>query len=109
MLGLTILYSWFGIGDNGKPNDAYSFWSGIGGQLFTMLAFLGVFYRYSLACSWPKCYRPGRPFGNHRLCNKHHPDGPLTKDQILGVLEKVDELPVVDPTEERDDGSRRAG
>lgn len=71
------IYDWFGVGNNGQANTAYSFWSGVGSCL-TYIAVLGAAWRH-LNCHSQGCWRlakhpvDGTPY---KVCAKHHPTIP---------------------------------
>lgn len=80
-----IVYRFTGVGGRGQPNTAYSFWSGIAGELGFPAA-IAVWWRHN-NCHAPRCWRLGRhptADGTYRLCAAHHPDVPdaLTLEDI---------------------------
>lgn len=61
----------------------YLWWSGAGadlGELAVVGSLFGLYRKH--ACEIHHCPRLGRHATNagHRLCRRHHPDGPLTVD-----------------------------
>ena len=66
----------------------YGFWSGFGsdiGQVVIIGGLITIVRRHK--CHVHRCWRVGRhPVTGtpHVVCRKHHPDGPLTHQQLLG-------------------------
>lgn len=66
------IYSWFGVGNKGQPNVAYSFWSGVGSCL-GYVAVVPLALRH-FTCHVSGCHRMGRHhIGEFKVCTLHHP------------------------------------
>jgi hypothetical protein len=71
------VYRWFGVGNNGAPNTAYSFWSGFGSCLGYLTVFV-VLWRH-VNCHTHGCWRVGKHYVDgtpYKVCRKCHPTVP---------------------------------
>lgn len=72
-----VVYHWTGVGHGGQPNTAYSFWSGIAGELGFPVA-IAVWWQHN-ACHGKGCWRLGKhPVEGtpYKTCRRHHPTVP---------------------------------
>lgn len=85
------IYDWFGVGNHGQPNVAYSFWSGVGSCLGYVAAV--PFLVKHFTCHVSGCYRMGRHhIEEFKVCTLHHPgiDGTkITPADIIDAHERV--------------------
>jgi hypothetical protein len=68
----------------GAPPN-YNFWSGFGsdiGEVAIIGGLISVYRRHN--CEVHRCWRLGRheTAAGHHVCRRHHPDGPLTADDV---------------------------
>lgn len=85
------LYFFFGVSGTGSH---YGFWSGAGSDLGEYTVAVGIFLTLAHAvrsknCEVHRCWRLGAHVtaANHRVCRRHHPDGPPTAEQVAEAHE----------------------